>query len=36
MANSASSQLSVVWPLGLLLIPFLYGFLLWVMARLRR
>lgn len=27
---------SVVWPLGILLIPLCYGFLLWVLARLRR
>ena len=30
------SQLSVLWPLGLMLIPFFYGFLLWLLARLRR
>jgi hypothetical protein len=36
MASPVSSQLSVVWPLGILLIPLLYGFLLWILARLRQ
>lgn len=36
MAIPISSQLSVVWPLGILMIPLFYGLLLWVLARLRQ
>jgi hypothetical protein len=36
MVFPAFPQLSVLWPLMIILVPFFYGFLLWILARLRR
>lgn len=36
MAAPIGWQMSELWPLSFLLVPFFYGFVLWLLAKLRR